>query len=294
MAADTVEEQLTQKFDELCSVEPSKVMLDIYEYEKTHANKVLTNYGRFVSQFELYYDLTIEITHAVNYINKSDWPEHRGAQFLLLAHNLKSIFSAFDRLIHGFYEDSLILLRPAYESFIKIIYITCFPGDPYFSIVGKRDGSKEKFNFTDFVKQKLKLTWNNYSIFSSTAHANKYSVLKEAINIKLDGQKSIIGLKFQYDKKMLELGINSILFLQLVYLRTVVELFATKSNHILKIDLLNKAKILINLREQVFLLHEKDYWPMVVGDIRDIFKLIGAVENGSNWKEEWETIRSKP
>lgn len=284
-------QQLIDRMDELCGVEPSKVMLDIYNYEKIHANRVLKDYGRFVSQFELYYDLIVELVKGINYIDKNDWPEYRGTQFILIVHNLKSLYSSFERLLHGFYEDSLIVLRPAYEAFFKLVYISCHPKDPYFPITEKRDGSKAKFNFTNFVKQDLGLEWNGYSIFSMMTHANKYSVLKEAVGIKMDGQKNAITLKFQYDKKMLELGINNISFLLLVYLKTIYELFATDNNYALKKDFLEKAKELIDLRERDFLSHQKTYWPMLIKDIRDIFKLLSSSRKDINWKTEWDKIR---
>lgn len=123
MSLDSRSQEILKRMDELCSVEQSKVILDICNYEKTHADKVRTDYGRFMSQFELYYDLLVNIIMGVNYIDKTDWPEYRGAQFILIVHNLKSLYSAFERLISGFYEDSLIILRPSYEAFFKLIYI---------------------------------------------------------------------------------------------------------------------------------------------------------------------------
>src|SRR6185369_11020910 len=108
------------ELDRLCAeIAPSKVISDIGDYQSEHFERVLRDYGRFISQFELYFEQITDMFRAVNYIDKMGWPKHRSVQYLLVVHNLKSLYSSFDRLIHGFYEDSSILSRPVYEAFVK-------------------------------------------------------------------------------------------------------------------------------------------------------------------------------
>jgi len=283
---------LKKRFDELCDTEPSQVVLDINRYEQDHLRKVLKEYERFVAQFELFYDLIVKITQGVNYIEKSNWPKHRSVQFMLIVHNLKNIYSSFDRLVKGFYEDSIVLDRPAYEAFIKVIYITCYPDDPYSVVSGRKSSSERKFNLTNFVKDELKLDWSDYRLFSIISHAKAYSVLTEAVKISREGQKEPIALKFEFDEKLFELGVNNIIFLLLVYLKIIVCSFATSYNYILKKEMVEKAKELIMLSEKGMSLHPKDYWPQVIKDTEDIFKMIEEVEGGKNWKESWKNIRN--
>ncbi len=283
---------LRKKFDELCDmIAPSKVILNIHEWESTHSSKISKEYGRFMGQFELYYELIVEVVMAINYIDKTKWPKHRGVQFMLMIHNLKSLYSSFDRLVKGFYEDSIILARPVYEAFIKNIYITCYPDDPY-SVVAKVKRESKKFNLTNFVKFELKLDWHDYHIFSAIAHSNSYSTLKEACDISRDGQKKPIALQFQFNKELFELGVNYINFLLLVNLKLIAALFITECNDILKEELAKKVKELINLREQAYFLHPKEYWPKVIKDTQDIFKMIQSVEIGQDWKKCWSDIRA--
>lgn len=282
---------LKRKFDDLCDTEPSQVVLDINRCEQAHSRKVLKEYGRFVAQFDLFYDLIVKITGGVNYIEKSNWPKHRSVQFMLIVYNLKSIYSSFDRLVKGSYEDSIVLDRPAYEAFIKVIYITCYPDDPLSVVSGRKSSSGRKFNLTNFVKDELKLDWSDYHLFSIISHAKAYSVLKEAIKISREGQKEPIALELKFDEELFELGVNYIIFLLLVYLKIIVCLFTTSYNHILKEEMVEKAKELIVLREKIMSLHPKDYWPQVIKDTEDIFKMIEEVEGGKNWKESWKNIR---
>lgn len=280
-----------KRFDELCDTGPSQVILDISRYEQGHLRKVSKEYGRFVAQFKLFYDLVVEITRRVNYIEKSNWPKHRSVQFMLIVHNLKNIYSSFDRLVKGFYEDSIVLDRPAYEAFIKVIYITCYPDDPLSVVSGRKSSSGRRFNLTNFVKDELKLDWRDYRLFSIISHAKAYSVLTEAVRISREGQKEPITLEFKFDEKLFELGANDIIFLLLVYLKIIVCLFTTSHNHILKKEMVEKAKELIVLRQKSMSLHPKDYWPHVIKDTEDIFKMIEEVEGGKNWKESWKNIR---
>jgi len=286
-------EKIKKALDDLCNeIAPSKVILDINKYQTSHANKILKEYGRFVSQFELYYDLIVEIFHAINYIDKAEWPKHRSAQFLLFVHNLKSLYSSFERLIHGFYEDSIILARPVYEAFIKSVYITCDPTDPYAVVAGLKGNMQKKFNLSHFLKDDLKLEWHDYRLFSAWAHANQYSVLKEAADIQQQGQKEAITLKFQFDKKLFELGVNHINYLLLVNLKAITVLFATSSNHVLKQEMIDKAKKLIDLYERGIALHPKDYWPKIAKDTKDIFEMVVETESGKNCLDVWKRIRN--
>lgn len=276
---------LIKRFDELCDTQPSQVVLDINQYEQGHSRKVLKEYGRFVAQFELFYDLIVEMIHALNYVKKSKWPKHRSIQFMLMAYNLKPLYSSFDRLIEGFYEDCIILARPVYEAFIKTIYITCHPKNPYSVVIGK------KFNLTNFLKHELKLNWHEYRLFSAMTHANAYCVLDEAMQISQEGQKEPITLKFKFDKKLFEVGVNVTSFLLLVYLKVIIDLLITNCNEVLKKEMVEKAKELIVLREKSFSLNQKDYWPQVIQDTKDIFKMIQETEVGKDWRKSWGSIR---
>lgn len=286
-------EEIKKALDDLCNERaPSTVVLDINQYATTHVNKILEEYGRFVSQFELYYDLIVEIFHAVNYIDKTEWPRHRSVQFLLFVHNLKSLYSSFERLIHGFYEDSIILARPVYEAFIKSVYITCNPADPYAVVAGSKGTMQKKFNLSHFLKDDLKLEWHDYRLFSAWAHANQYSILREAVDIHQRGQREAIALKFQFDKKLFELGMNHVDYLLLINLKAIVALFATSTNHVLKQEMMDRAIELIDLGERSIALHPKDYWPKVAKDTKDIFEMIVETESNKNWLDTWKRIRN--
>lgn len=74
-------EWLRDQFDELCGTELSQIVFSIKNYEQKHLNLVSKEYGRFISQSELFYELIIQLSTAVNYIDKSDYSKIKGLQF---------------------------------------------------------------------------------------------------------------------------------------------------------------------------------------------------------------------
>lgn len=207
---------------------------------------------------------------------------------------MKSLYSSFDRLIKGFYEDSIILARPVYEAFIKAIYIACHPDEPWQTITNQKNSLRKKFNLTNFLKHDLNLKWDDYKFLSTLSHANSYSILNEVVSIEEEGQKDIIALKFRYDKRMFEFGANWIGFLLLVYLKTITYLFIPNDTDNLLIEkgVSQRAKKLVTLKEETFLLHPKQHWPQTIRDLRDILLLMNEVEKGNEWKRSWKEIRS--
>jgi hypothetical protein len=89
----------------------SKYFLRIQDYESKHTLWVLNEYGRFVSQFEHFFDILNDLIVAINYIPKDSWPAHRSIQFLLTANNVRFFYNSFDRLIKGFWVESMVVLR---------------------------------------------------------------------------------------------------------------------------------------------------------------------------------------
>lgn len=194
--------KLRDKMDKLTSTPASRIAMSISEYEKTHTKKVLKDYGRFVKQFEDFYDLLVQLIHKINYIKKDDWhTTSKSVQFLIVAHSLETFNSSFDLLLKGHYGDSVILSRSIYESLIRVIYLSCYPKEGYSVFIKKRDGTKE-FNLTGFLKDELKLDWDRYySLMSAVTHSNAYQIGLEVKQIYDEGQKTPIGLQLKFDKK---------------------------------------------------------------------------------------------
>lgn len=285
-------DMLIKELDELCSqVAASDLILKIYEQEKEHSQYIIEKYQRFMHQFEAYFDLLVRAIHHINFVNKSDWPTYKLAQLLLIVHNLKPMFSSYDRLMKGYYEDCNILLRTPYEAFFRVLFISLNPDDLNYSFAPRKKDLKQ-FNLTSFVQHDLKLDWHHYSVMSWMVHANKWNALSELKRIEKEGQKEAITLAFKFDEDMFSMGINLMGFLLLVYLRAVVVLFLAYGRQDADVEMTEKCRRYISLYQKAFASHVNPHLQSLAKDIEDIFQMLEEVEAGHEWKDVWNRLRN--
>lgn len=220
---------------------PSRVVLDIKNFEDFHTRLMLREFGRYIGHFKHGFDLLVNVVILINYLDKKSWPKHRTLQFLLLKNNLNPLYSAFDRLVKGFYFDATILLRTTYEAFIKILFISYFPNDPYVALVSKTPRGQLQFNLTNFLKDHLKVDWGFiYNISSSFSHSYNFQTLSEAAQIHKQGQKGVICFELKYDEKAMSIPLNFSLFLLWCLIKTSMLLFVNPKDKKVKPDFYTK------------------------------------------------------
>ena len=110
---------------------PSSTARDLVQFEREHLELFGERYGRLHVQFDVAFDQLVAVVEQVNFVEKSSWPQHRALQYILLSHNLKAFISAMDRLSKGYYEDSAVLSRTLYETFLRAIFISCHSANPW-------------------------------------------------------------------------------------------------------------------------------------------------------------------
>ncbi len=282
---------LRQRADTLCNRKPRQLIPEIRLFEEKHYLVALKEYGRIVAQFELFYDLINEIIIGVNYIDHRSWPKHRSLQLLLVNHNLKTIYSAFERAIKGFYEDSLNLLRTNYEALVRVIWISCYPDRAGAGVHEHKDGGRE-FNLTEFIKDDLKLNWRSYKFLSVFTHGNQPAVMYDWIDIFKKIKKEPISIELKFDKKYLEVALNYLIFLSYSYLKTTIDLFVTSKNDLLKEKTITDGEKLLDIWKQSLLSHPGGYWPILIKDLDDILKMCLSADAGQNWRNTWNQIRA--
>jgi hypothetical protein len=272
--------EIKRQMDTLCSEHgPSKLIPRIEELKNSHKYLVSKEYGRFIDQFGVFFDVTNEIILGANYIPKESWPKHRSLQYVLINRNIKFIYSAFDQLIGGFWENSFVLGRPAYEAFLRVLFISLHPEDSDSAMLEQK--GKRKFTVVNFIKDELKMDWHDYEFYSILTHSNKYMVLRDYVKISKEGQTEPIVIKHKFEKLEFEMALNFLIFLCVVYLKMVTQLLATSTNDSLPKDLVEKAEKLANLWQNSMKTHVKDYWPRVAVDIDNIFLIIEKHEKSS-------------
>ncbi len=255
--------------------------------------------GRVESLFLYSYDLIVNLMFAVNYAKKDVWTKRRWHQYLLLHSNMKTIRSSFERAIKGFYMDSVILIRPVYESVILSIFMTCYPecvdyicfDDDY--IKQNYRGSR-MFNLTSFLKKDLGLDWATYKILSKSSHINRFEMMSEykKFFVDEDSKSKPINLAINFDKDLLSFGVNYINHILYAYLQMITKFFLIEANQGVSQEKLDQATYFLNLLKKMLLGHEGNFWARVTNDIDDIFEMMLHVENyRCDWQAKWYEIR---
>lgn len=249
-----------------------------------------------MDQFEMFFCAMTGYSHNINYLDKKGWPINRGFQFVIATSALKQFHSAYTLLNMGAYEDAITILRSIYESFLRIVFVSCHPECPY-NAYGAAGQTGTQFNATNLVRDELKLGWTTYHITSAFAHSNMYKVMGDMIELSTGKEPKLIALTYELDDDMISMITNFTNFLVTIYLDMYDQLFTVDiSNH--------KEKEAIQphidqLHEYALICHEalrthnaNEYWRQTAVDIEHIFELIKAMDSDATlkWKDTWQKI----
>ncbi len=287
-------EKLKQELDALCKKYPGTNSDTLRKYEEKHeyinTHGPLT-YGRFKDQSRAWFDLANHIIIGLNYIEKKSWSTHRSLQYLFVTHNVRIIYSATDRLLKSHWEDSLILCRVALEALVRIIWISCHPERSNAGVHKTNEG--KQFNFTSFVRDELKIDWNDYKLLSMFSHSNQADVIKDWVAMHNKTKQYPITLERTFDKKEFEMCVNYIEFLEIAYLLFLTEILATEtSKKHLPIEIIHDSRKLVRIKQKFMESHAHDYWPQVMNDMNDLIELIKQCDKGNpDYKKYWSKIR---
>ena len=293
-----MKKKLIEILDDLTASSNVQAVAYLEEYKYKHRQYVLKKYGRFMSQFNMYFSAIVDTGNNINYLNKKHWPDHRSLQFIIATHSMKQFYSSYSLLLDGAYEDAITVQRSIYESFLRILFISLHPSDSINIYDYKGPNAHQtgvRFRATNIVND-LGLKWSTYNIMSSFAHSNMYKVLETATDLASNGQKSAIALNYKKDDDMISIIVNLMLFLLAVWLKLFTEIFTvnyppSEVNVKKHLDIVEEYKqvAMRTLKE-----HSKcKYWRQVGTDVEDIFMLIKALDDSASpdWKKEWHKIR---
>lgn len=292
-------EDLIRRLDTMVAASDVTTFVDIQNYQTKHRLYMGKQYSRFMNQFEMFLCAMVEYSHTINYLDKKNWPINRGFQFVIATRALKQFHSAYELLNDGAYEDAITIARSVYESFLRIVFVSCHPECPY-NAYPANDQKGAKFNATNFVKKELKLNWTTYSTSSIFAHSNMYIVMGDMIELSVDKKPKLITLTYEKDDDMISLVTNFMYFLCAAFLDIFDQLFTVDiSNHKQK-DLLQT--LIDKLHENAQINHEalrshnaNEYWRKTAVDLENILELMKAMDSNpkTKWVNKWQEIRAK-
>lgn len=286
---------LTAEFDDLCNdILPSKITETMDKWADEHLSKFRLELGRFCSQFEAEYDVLVRAIHHVNYgTDKSAWPAYRLPQFVIAVENLKPLYSSYCMLAKGYYEDSMILTRVAYEAIMRIVYISLHPDDTCWGFADKHIKGARRFNLTSLIKDDLLLDWSEYRTLSSMVHCYAPSVLNKIAEIGKNGQKEPLTLGFDYSQIYSEVAINTIKFVLLIFMRMVAcILFNPPKPDAFDTHLHAQVMRCIDLEQRCLISHPSAHWAAIVNDLDYLFRVVTAADEKKDWRAMRQTLKN--
>ncbi|MFH1289050.1 MAG: hypothetical protein ABII25_10230 [bacterium] len=273
-------EKLKLLIDESRSNEPSKITLGIYEYIKKHKNIVLNSYGPFVKDFEdSFQELTLVIDY-LNYVPSDKWENHKKFQNLLYPEALKTLHCSFEILINGYYDESIMLCRSAYETFFRIIFLSCYPKE-WEAIFVDRKG-KIQFNVTSFCKDHLNIDWEFiYKIMCLMSHSKNFRNMEKLKKIWEKKAKEKITLIYSLNEDSLKMAINNIILTLSCLFHIIIPIFEEDlQNYIGFNKVIKRDLILLGIIEDT-----KSDFSALSKDIVKIGKIIKIANSGGDWEK---------
>lgn len=283
---------LSARLDELCKASDTRSIESFLSYQDVHTKHVGNRHGRWTCQVETYLSTLAVAANRVNYLERR-WPQHRGLQFVVATHSLRQIYSASGLLCRGLYDDAISLLRSVYETFLRIVFISCNQSHAYNAFYAPGQ-SGPRFNATNFVNDELKLEWVKYSVMSAFAHSNKFKVMEDVIALN-KGEQRPITLSYKVDETLMGVGKNHFDFLTAVWLR----LFSSVFRPVIPADddgALERYRLIdeqADLAAEVLSKHTaSEYWRRVAADVEKLFQLIEHMDESPNddWKQYWASL----
>ena len=179
---------------------PSEVYLSIITARDVHKAKALAHLPVHVKIFEDTFELLVNAIHGLNFAKKENWEQHNTLQVVFLSKVPKTLFSAFQQIMHGDYFEALSTYRIVYKTFLRVCFIEKFPAHQSSTIKAAK-GSPD-FKPTNFLRDTLKVIDEDpfYEFLSPPVHSNKYLVLEDMFKSQQNGGL-LLDLGFEYNEK---------------------------------------------------------------------------------------------
>ena len=244
---------------------------------------MVRNFKGYVKYFEDYFDVLNNAISSLNFVPKENWSQYKSLQYLMFPETLKTLHRTFEDTVAGYYEEAVILLRTVYETYIKMIFIACYPED--FEAIFRNRKQKRNFNLTNFVKDDLHFDWEFiYRFMSYASHSKIHLILERLIKLSKKEDKNPIRLEYKYDKDAISRPMNLSTFLLYVLLNIMLVTFKDDlenskidRNHIIRIVKIDK--VLRGILESL-----PNKFSSIVKDIDRIDIILECAKQGKDWK----------
>ena len=146
---------------------------------------------------------------SLNHVPKNTWEQYNSLQAVFVSKIPKTLFSAFQQILKGDYNESLGTCRIGYEILLAICFIAKYP-ESQWSTVEAQKGNRA-FKPSTFLIDDLKVVKEDpyYKFLSWHIHCQKRSVMSD-IKTGMEG-RLVLNLGYGYDNKELSIAFNNLL-----------------------------------------------------------------------------------
>ena len=263
---------------------PSQVVLDISAGEREHFIEFNRDDGRFVCQFEVQFRPSPPLSTGSTLSTKG-LGRHIVRFSLYCRLNVKSFNSALDRLARGYYEDCFAMTHGLYETFIRLMWISCHPNDAYAAVVRKPPAGVPQFNLTGFLSDELKLSlggalqravgvWHSSSHQVLLAMATHRSARRRAGAVRSDGRLQVRARGSGWSTAQLHPSRPS------TFRGRAPHWLGDKSGRVCA-----QARTRINRSSDYGMAsHSKEHWRDVAADLDALFVMIEIADKDGDWR----------
>ncbi len=279
------EKEVESLLNEVLSPDPARTTLEIYEFISLHRVKIESEIGRFLKYFEDFFDEINIVIQLLNFVPKENWKMHKAIQYLLYPEAMKTLHRAFEDLIDGYYDESLMLVRSVYETFLRIVFLSCYPTEWEAVFFDRKN--KMNFNVTSFVKDHLKVNLDLVYRFTSKVHHSKiHKNLQSLVERSKPNTGNPIRLEYKGDRKSMEISVNFLTLVLACLFHSMISIFGEDFHGYLKLEdriarLMRIDRILLSL----VALHPKEKFASFSGGLEKIGEIIRAADSGKDWKQ---------
>ncbi|MBI4680531.1 MAG: hypothetical protein HY753_04830 [Nitrospirae bacterium] len=276
-------DRLAELISEVRNPEPARTTIDIYKFIEEHRIVAQHQFGNFIKNFEDFFDDLNTAIWLLNYVPKNTWPKHRGIQYFLYPETLKTLHCSFEIAINGNYDESVMLARSVFETYLRIVFISCFPSD-WESVFNDLRG-RRRFDVTSLIRDHLKVDWYFiYRIMCKVHHSKSHLHLKKIIERSMGVKHPPVQLEYKGDKKALGMAVNLIILDLTLLFHMMMTLFAPDfDNH----SELKKRKARLKKIDTVLLgliqSNDRPQFSAISNDMLKIEKLVHAADAGRDW-----------
>lgn len=106
------------------------------------------------------------------------------------------------------------------------------------------------------------------------------------------GRRGPIALEYHFDETWFTLGSNLLSVVLYMFLHMAVRVFGsgvTAPPGL--VERLKKASVVADLVGTTLRTHRREYLPVLVEDIDDLFRIVEVADAGGKWREAWAKVR---